>query len=305
MYLDYFQLTKPPFSLTPNTAFYCDLPNHQAALNVLLFSLNSGEGFIKIIGEVGSGKTLLCRKLLNALGDNCITAYIPNPDLNSNGLRKALMNELGIESAQHDDQTTILALLNEKLTTLHAEGKQVVVIVDEAQALPDQSLETLRLLSNLETESEKLLQIVLFAQPELTFRLKQHKLRQLNQRITFSYYLNPLAPTDLDAYLCHRLTIAGYTKGSLFDAKAQKMLYKASQGIPRIINILCHKALLAAYGQGQRRVGRKAMLRAIKDSQDLTLKKPIDNNTILAMTTWVAVAAALGVSFMHYFHFIK
>jgi MSHA biogenesis protein MshM len=304
MYLEHFYLENLPFTLTPNTRFYCDLPNHQATLNVLLFSLKSREGFIKIVGEVGSGKTLLCRKLLNGLADDFITAYIPNPDLNPNGLRKALALELGITIPRPCDQNDLLTLINKKLTALHAEGKHAVFVIDEAQALPDQSLETLRLLSNLETESEKLLQIVLFGQPELNAKLAQHSLRQLNQRITFSYYLNPLSRNDLDSYISHRLAVAGHTKDDLFHKKAKDMLYQSSQGIPRIINILSHKALLVAYGRGHRNVSTKDMLAAIKDSRELIYKKSSSSKALL-FTTCLAVAAAFGISFVHYINFVK
>lgn len=274
MYLDYFKFNELPFGLTPNVGFFCQLKGHQEALNVLLFSLRSGEGFIKIIGEVGLGKTLLCRKLLNSLGEDYVTAYIPNPDLNSLELRKAIARELGVEFSASQGHHELLTLLNDKLLELHKAGKRIVVIIDEAQALPLESLEAVRLLTNLETEKTKLLQVVLFGQPELDRHLDQPNLRQLKQRITFSYYLPLLSVEEMDMYLFHRLAIAGYTSGTLFTKKARNILYKASKGVPRIINILCHKALLLAYGCGESRVTPNMMKLAIRDSDlGMTSKK--------------------------------
>ncbi len=266
MYLDYFNFKELPFGLTPNINFYCQLKGHQDALNVLLFSLRSGEGFIKIIGEVGLGKTLLCRKLLNSLGDDYVTAYVPNPDLTPLELRKAIARELGVEFTPSSDQHELLSLLNTKLLELHQAGKRSVVVIDEAQALSLEGLEAVRLLTNLETEKTKLLQVVLFGQPELDRMLNKPTLRQLKQRITFSYYLPLMSYEDMDTYLFHRLAVAGHTSTTLFAKKTRRMLYRASKGVPRIINILCHKALLLAYGRGQIQVTPGMMKLAIRDS---------------------------------------
>lgn len=302
MYLEYFGLKQYPFALTPNTKFYCNLPGYQTALNVLLFSLKSGEGFIKIIGEVGSGKTLLCRKLMNMLDDSFHTAYIPNPDLDPNGLRIALAKELWISVPNTIEQGELLDLILKRLLSLRAEGKKVVLLIDEAQALSDESLEALRLLTNLETESEKLLQIILFAQSELDLRLKRHAFRQLNQRFTFSHVLVPLNRRDLEAYLCHRLSIAGYTQGSIFDDNARDLLYRASDGIPRVINILCHKAMMASYGFGEHFISLRAMRRAINDSQNIVASSYPVLKYILSFACGIA---ALGVlSWVYFYLFI-
>jgi MSHA biogenesis protein MshM len=275
MYLEHFQLNEFPFTLTPNVNFYCDLPSHQAALNVLLFSLKTGEGFVKIIGEVGSGKTLLCRKLLDELPpEEFVTAYLPNPILSSIELRKTLAREIQVDyTQQKDNQNELMDLLSQRLLDLRGQNKKVVFIIDEAQALSDENLEMLRLLTNLETRSEKLLQIVLFAQPELDERLKAHSLRQLKQRITFSYYLQPLCYQGVLSYLHHRLVTAGWTKGIFFEHAACRLLWHSSHGIPRIINILCHKALLAAYGKGSKTITRKNVAQAVRDS-DIIAKHP-------------------------------
>jgi MSHA biogenesis protein MshM len=266
MYLEYFKLKELPFTITPNVDFFCQMKGHVEALNTILFSLKSGEGFIKIIGEVGSGKTLLCRKLLDSLDDEFVTAYIPNPDLNPLELRKAVARELGVDPSLVQDQHELLAFINNRLLSLHADGKRIVLLIDESQAMPPESLETLRLLTNLETEKTKLLQVVLFGQPELDERLNQTRFRQLKQRITFSYYLPLMTRGELDSYLFHRLATAGYSFGPLFSDRSRELLYRASQGVPRLVNILCHKALLAAYGRGEPGVSGKVMKLAIRDS---------------------------------------
>jgi MSHA biogenesis protein MshM len=267
MYLEHFKFKELPFGLTPNIGFFCQLKGHQEALNVLLFSIRSGEGFIKIIGEVGSGKTLLCRKLLNSLEEEYFTAYIPNPDLQPIELRKALAQELHIDITDINDPHELLTLINKRLLELHREEKKVVLLLDEAQALPLESLEALRLLTNLETEKTKLLQVILFGQPELDEHLNQRQFRQLKQRISFSYYLPLLDRNDLDMYLFHRLAVAGHTLGSLFTKKSRDILYRASNGVPRIVNILCHKALMVAFGKGEEQVSHKTMRMAIRDTE--------------------------------------
>jgi len=267
MYLNHFRLKELPFSLTPNTEFYCELISYQEALNVLLVSLHNGEGFIKVVGEVGVGKTLLCRKLLDELGEQFVTAYLPNPDLTPNGLCKALAQELSMDLPNHLDAYSWQSQINQKLIDLNRENKRVVFIIDEAQAMSNATLERLRLLTNLETPSKKLLQIVLFGQPELNQTLSQVQLRQLRQRITFCYHVSPLKYDEMINYLNHRLATAGYTYGSLFTRHAQRLLFNASQGIPRIVNILCHKAMLSAYGRNKYKIDAKAMRHAIKDSE--------------------------------------
>lgn len=274
MYLDHFRFKEFPFTLTPNLEFFCQLAGHQAAINTVLLSLRNGEGFIKVVGEVGTGKTLICRKLLAQLEGNFITAYIPNPDLSPAGLRKALAKELGIDKFQLLDQHALLELINQRLLELNAAGYRVVLLIDEAQALTTESLEALRLLTNLETEATKLLQVVLFGQPELDEKLNQICLRQLKQRISFSYHLSKITRFELEAYICHRLATAGYTRGSLFTPSAAKMLYRASRGVPRIINILCHKALMSTYGKGEIMVSRHAMKVAIRDSKEMIRSIP-------------------------------
>lgn len=294
MYLEHFEIREMPFTLTPNTQYYCNLSTYEETLKVLLFNLHHGEGFIKVIGEVGAGKTLLCRKLLAELHDEYVTAYIPNPDLTPNGLRKAIASELGVSLLKEADQTDVMEALTKRLLTLHSAGKRIVLIIDEAQALTDASLETVRLLTNIETESEKLLQIVLFAQPELDQRLNQYKFRQLKQRISFSYELGDLKYDDIQAYIGHRLSIAGYDKGNLFSKRARKALFKKSHGIPRLVNVLCHKSMLVAYGNGEKIIGRQAVLRAASDTESTTKKKRISLSNSVFYFGLLAILIGLG-----------
>lgn len=285
MYLKHFNLTESPFTITPNTNYFCKLAGHHAAFNVLMLHLRNGEGFIKITGKVGSGKTLLCRMLLEHLDDHFITAYIPNPDLETQMLRKSLAAELSIPEACFDDPHQLLAAINQRLIDLNAAGKKVVLVIDEAQALPTESLETLRLLTNLETQHAKLLQIVLFGQPELDKRLNQRSLRQLKQRIGFSSRLPLLKYSELPRYLEHRLSIAGFNgKKTLFSVLACWFIFHKSQGVPRLINILSHKALMSAYGRGRYRVGLRDVVRSAKDTESVSTQ------------SWTAVALGLGLA---------
>lgn len=257
MYLRHFSLREAPFSITPDPAFFFPHPGAQAALNTLLVALRSGEGFLKIVGEVGCGKTVLCRQLLQILQTECVTAYIPNPDMGPDDLLLALAQELGVEVCHPYSRYQVLTALRELLLQ-HAEaGRRVVVCIDEAQAIPLRTVESLRLLSNLETEKHKLLQLVLLGQPELEERLARPEVRQLLQRITFSEYLGPMPEVSVADYLQHRLVRAAldeYTDVRLFDAAAARALGHFSRGVPRLVNVLAHKSLLLVYGENGRQV---------------------------------------------------
>ncbi|CAJ1915700.1 TPA: MSHA fimbrial biogenesis protein MshM [Aeromonas hydrophila] len=270
MYLNHFGLQEAPFGLTPNTGFYYGLPPHEEALQVLNWALAQGEGFIKVTGEVGTGKTLLCRKLLSELGSEARPvrlAWLPNPHLNPAELRIALALELGL-AVRDQSELDLTDRIHRHLITLHQQGSRVVVLIDEAQALPDETLEAIRLFGNLETESSKLLQIVLFGQPELDARLAKPHLRQLRQRIGFSYCLRPLRFDETRAYLEHRLQISGYRGAPLFGGRALRQLWRASRGIPRLINILAQKCLMLAYGQGARQIDSRLVRLAVRDTDD-------------------------------------
>jgi MSHA biogenesis protein MshM len=284
MYLDYFGLTEPPFTLTPDTEFFFNCRGHREALDVLQIALRGGEGFIKVTGEVGTGKTLICRKLLGVLDENYVTAYIPNPFLNPVALRMAFAQELGIRFARNIGQHRLLGLITEKLVEYASRGKQVVLLLDETQSMPDDTLEALRLLTNLETEKRKLLQVVLFGQPELDLRLAENKLRQLRQRIVFSYQLGALDRHTTGEYVCHRLGVAGCTRRGLFTPRAIRQLHRSSRGIPRLVNLLCHKAMMAAYGAGATTLTPKHIRLAAKDTEDTRKSRP----------RWIALASGLA-----------
>jgi MSHA biogenesis protein MshM len=266
MYQAHFGLGEMPFGITPDTSFFFTSPHSQQALNTLLVAARSGEGFIKITGEVGTGKTLLCRKFMASLGAGFVTAYIPNPYLEPRTLMLALADELELPLQRDVDQHQLLKSLTLRLMDLAREGKQVVLCLDEAQAIPLESLEALRLLTNLETEKRKLLQIVLFGQPELNQHLQANSIRQLAQRITFHYHLGPLNRDDMEYYLAHRLRVAGYTGTRLFSRAALRRLFKASGGIPRLVNIMANKALMVCYGEGKQQVSKRHVGLAASDT---------------------------------------
>lgn len=270
-YQAHFGLTREPFGLSPNTHFFFAGSSHQAALNTLLVALNGGEGFVSVIGEVGLGKTLICRQLLNTLGPQFTTAYIPNPVVDARTLRQALARELQVPVRADINDADLHEALHDRLLGIAHSGRRVVLIIDEAQALPDDTLECVRLLTNLETESFKLIQVVLFGQPELDRRLKQPHLRQLRQRIAFSHRLRPLDRSLTTAYLRHRAQLAGRGEHALFTHRAERLLHRASRGVPRLLNILAHKSLLAAWGKGAPQATSRHVLRAMRDTGGLPL----------------------------------
>ncbi|MBI4937711.1 MAG: AAA family ATPase [Nitrosomonadales bacterium] len=290
MYLQHFGLREAPFGLTPDTSFFFACSSYQEALNTLLVAARNGEGFIKIVGEVGNGKTLLCRKFLATLNQGeraattaigtqdentatrasgkFVTAYVPNPYLEPRSLLLALADEFRISLDKEVDQHQLLKRLTLALLEFAGEGKRVLVCLDEAQAMPLESLEVLRLLTNLETEKRKLLQVVLFGQPELDERMKQDSVRQLRQRISFQYALHGLRSGELDRYLRHRLSVAGYSGETLFSGGAVRVLHRVSGGTPRLVNIVAHKAMLLAFGEGRQQVGARHVRNAASDTPE-------------------------------------
>ena len=267
MYLKHFGLVELPFGITPDTSFTYSVQYHQEALNTLLLALDQGEGFVKISGEVGSGKTLLCRRLLQTLNDGWVTAYLPNPNLDANTLFIALAEELGIKDVAEHDQYHLVRRINLALLDFARAKKKVVFCIDEAQAMPIETLEALRLLSNLETEKRKLLHIVLFGQPELDEKLHRPEVRQLLQRIAFHYRLGVLKRSEIGLYVAHRLRVAGYRGEGLFTPAALRALHRASGGTPRLINILAHKSLMAVFGEGSQMAKVRHVRLARKDTE--------------------------------------
>ena len=266
MYLEYDGLKQAPFDLTPNPRFLFHSGKHREALNHLLYGIRERKGFVQLTGEVGAGKTTLCRAMLEQLDDRYSTALILNPVLNANELMKAIATEFGLPVGSLDlDRLDTLALLNEFLLKQSELGRDAVLIIDEAQNLTEDLLEQVRLLSNIETDDRKLLQVVLLGQPELRDRLNSHRLRQLRQRITVRYHLRPLTRSEVAQYIRHRLEIAGAKSVPQFTRPAQWRVYFYSRGIPRLINAVCDKALLAGYVERSNRITHRMVGRAIRE----------------------------------------
>ena len=280
MYLRHFALNEQPFNISPDTDFYYDDPSHQDVMNMIMVALRDGSGFIKVVGEVGTGKTLLCRKLINEMGSGFQIAYLPNPPMSPDELYVAVVRELGIEMADSASSYIMLQLITDKLLSLAKEGIKLVVVLDEAQAMPNESMEALRLLTNLETEKSLLLQVVLFGQPELDQHLAQKSMRQLRQRIIFSGGLSSFDKKTFCSYVEYRVMVAGYSGDKLFSRAALNILYKSSRGIPRLINIIAHKSLLIAYGKGRFKVKRSHVRLAAADTEGVTNSSIFTKKTI-------------------------
>lgn len=268
-YLSYFGLREMPFGITPDTHFFFAGRASQEALNTLLVAIGNGEGFVKVTGEVGTGKTLLCRKLLASLQPRYVSAYIPNPSFGPKSLLIALADELALplepDLADIEPHRLLRAVTRALLDTAR-QGKRVVLCMDESQSMSLETLEALRLLTNVETEKMKLLQVVLFGQPELDARLASAAVRQLRQRIIFEHRLQGLGRDEVGAYVTHRLVVAGYSGAALVSDSALSVLHRASRGVPRLVNILLHKAMLLAYGEGARAVRASHVRAAIADT---------------------------------------
>lgn len=267
MYQQHFGLIESPFSLTPDTQFFLNQQSHRDALNTMLVALQHCEGFIKVVGEVGTGKTLLCRILLSRLKHNFVTVYIPNPYLTPEELKAVVAQEIGASYQRDMPAHDLMSSIYRALVKLARKGKQVVLLVDEAQAMPRDTIECLRLLTNLETEKRKLLQVVILGQPELDTLLARPDLRQLKQRIIFSETLKPFTVVGASEYVVHRIVSAGGQK-NLFSRRALWLIARGSGGIPRLINIIAHKALISAYGRGDSRVNIVHVAKAISDTSE-------------------------------------
>ena len=262
MYEKYFGFEGKPFSITPDPRFLYMSARHREALAHLLYGIGEGGGFVELTGEVGTGKTTLCRCLLEQLPDGIDVALILNPMLNAFELVATICDELKIEyPSDASSIKTLIDLLNEHLLRTHAQGRRTVLIIDEAQNLSAEVLEQVRLLTNLETTQTKLLQIILIGQPELKELLERSDMRQLAQRITARYHLEPLNSDDARAYIQHRLRVSG-GRGNLFSGRATDEILKLSGGVPRMINILCDRALLGAYVEENTRVDKGIVRRA-------------------------------------------
>jgi general secretion pathway protein A len=264
VYLDHYGLTEPPFDLTPNPRFLFFSPKHREAFNHLLYGIRERKGFVQLTGEVGAGKTTICRAMLEQLGANFATALILNPVLDADQLMKAIAMEFGL-SVPGMDRLEIVSAINHFLLQQVEQQKDAVLIIDEAQDLTNELLEQVRLLSNLETDDRKLVQIVLMGQPELRDRLNAFELRQLRQRITVRYHLRSLTRAEVGQYVQHRLEISGAKGAPYFTIGALWRIYRYSQGIPRLVNAVCDKCLLAGFVQQRDRIDYRMVGLAIRE----------------------------------------
>ena len=265
-YEEFFGLTDTPFRLTPDPDYYFPSDVHKEALQTLIYSIRAREGFIQITGDPGTGKTLTLRTLLKQLGDEVTTALILNPSLSPQELLKVILEDLGLSPLMMEEKPKedLLRFFREILLEKAQSGTNTVLIIDEAQNLPNDTLEELRLLSNLETEKKKLLQIILVGQVELEEKLKSAELKQLDQRITIRYRLKPLSKADTIAYINHRLRIAGGGDNARFSPRVLSQVYKVSGGVPRLINITCERALMAAFVDGKNLIEKPHLKKALE-----------------------------------------
>ncbi|MFK7864907.1 MAG: ExeA family protein [Pseudohongiellaceae bacterium] len=271
MYIKHFGMIQYPFSLTPNTRYFLKLPTHEEAFQQLLSALDSEETFIKLVGEVGTGKTMLCRKVLNAIAhhkEKYVTAYIPHPYLDEQNMMLMLAGELSLNDTEGASYRELLKTISKKIVALSKESKKLILFIDEAQAIPAETLSALHLLSSIDTR-EVNFQVILFGQPELDLLLDQPMLHSLKQSMSSSLHLQPLDRQSVGAYIEHRLIKAGYNGNSLFTKAAVSDIFEFSNGIPRLVNVLCHKSLMVAYGKGQHSVTETHTKSAILDSEQL------------------------------------
>ena len=294
MYQEHFGLNRPPFKITPDTSLFYEGNQRGAALDALMYAINSGEGIIKVVGEVGSGKTMLCRMLEVRLTNDVDVIYIANPSLSPDNILHVIAHELQLDVSDDMSKVSVMQKIQAHLLKKHASNRQVVLFVEEAQSMPIETLEEIRLLSNLETDQNKLLQMVLFGQPELDVKLSQPQIRQLKERITHSFYLTPFPPDDTLQYLNFRLRAVGYKGPDIFSRQTANAVKKYSDGLTRRMNILADKAMLAAFSEGSHSVTPKHIKSAAKDSE---FKSTSDNKKIVypaAVLLLVILASAIG-----------
>ncbi|MGP4843219.1 ExeA family protein [Marinobacter sp. 1Y8] len=295
MYYEFFGFREPPFSIAPDPRYLYLSERHKEALAHLMYGVQGQGGFIVITGEVGTGKTTVCRCFIENVPDNVDIALVLNPRLSARELLSSICDELGIAHPSGSSIKKLIDLINHHLLESHAAGRHKVLIIDEAQNLSADVLEQLRLLTNLETAEKKLLQIVLLGQPELQDILDTQELRQLSQRITARYHLDAISRDELSAYLRYRLSVAGQ-KSEFFTSKALSQLYRVSRGIPRVINLVCDRALLGAYAEGSHEVGKTHIVGAAREvlgKRRLSLRSAPPSQNLRRASAAAAVAAAV------------
>ena len=296
MYQEHFGLTRPPFRITPDTSLFFEGSQRGAALDALMYAINSGEGIIKVVGEVGSGKTMLCRMLEVRLSSDVDVIYIANPSLSPDNILHVIAHELHLDINDEMSKVSVMQQIQAHLLEKHAANRQVVLFVEEAQSMPIETLEEIRLLSNLETDENKLLQMVLFGQPELDEKLSAPHIRQLKERITHSFNLSPFPQGDTLKYLNFRLRAVGYKGPDVFNKKTAGVVKKYSDGLTRRINIIADKSLLAAFSEGSHAVTPSHIRSAALDSE---FKSSVVNKKIIWLSGGIVLIIAALV--MGYF----
>lgn len=296
LYLEHFGLDEPPFRITPHTDFFFDGADRGATLDALLYAILQDEGIVKVSGEVGSGKTMLCRVLMERLPEHVEIVYLANPSLARDEILRAIADDLKVEFSE-GRITVALRELEECLIALYAKGRRVVILIDEAHAMPEETLEQVRLLSNLESNRHKLLQIVLFGQTELETVLDKISMRQLKDRITHSFRMRPLSEQEVGTYISFRMRAAGYRGPNVFSGRAVSMIAKAASGLTRRVNILADKALLAAFTENKHAVTDRQVRAAIKDSEFGRLLHERPRNPFAFAAIALLAGLALGAAF--------
>jgi type II secretory pathway predicted ATPase ExeA len=296
MYYGHFGLTQPPFRITPNTEFFFTGGNRGPILEALIYAISQGEGIIKVTGEVGSGKTMLCNMLQTRLPANVETAYIANPSVSPQEIVQAIAFEMHLMPPRDAGHLELMQMIHAHLLERHSQGKQVVMFVEESQSMPIATLEEIRLLSNLETAHSKLLQIVLFGQPELEDNLRDTNIRQLRERITHSFRLSPLKRDEISAYLNVRLRVAGYRGPDLFSPAVIRAMAKASGGLTRRINLIADKAMLAAFAENTHTIRLKHVRAAIRDSEFSHYETPRPRRRMVFLVAACGIGVLLGIA---------
>ncbi len=297
MYYGHFGLTQPPFRITPNTEFFYSGGNRGPILEALIYAIGQGEGIIKVTGEVGSGKTMLCSMLQARLPAHVETVYLANPSVPPEEILHAIAIELHLDPPRGAGYLETMQLLHGHLLERHAQGKQVVMFVEESQSMPLATLEQIRLLSNLETANSKLLQIVLFGQPELDDNLRQPQIRQLRERITHTFRLSPLKTEEIRDYLNFRVRAAGYRGPDLFSTPIVMAIAKASEGLTRRVNLIADKAMLAAFSENTHSIKLKHVKAAVRDSEFSDNVRPRRGKLGYAWSAFV-LGTALGIALL-------
>ena len=295
MYHEFYGLKQAPFKITPDTRLFFPGGSRGEILEALVYAISSGEGIVKVVGEVGSGKTMLCRMLEVRLPDQVEIVYLPNPSLTPEDILHNIALEMGVKVDPAANRIHVMQDLHQCLLERHADNRRVVVFVEEAQAMPLETLEEIRLLSNLETQQDKLLQIVLFGQPELDRNLNVRSIRQLRERITHSFSLPPLTGDDVKQYVRFRLNAVGYRGPDMFEQSAYKAIAGASRGLTRRVNILADKSLLAAFAENTHSVSKRHVRKAIADSEMKAAGDGLARRVLPVAATVAAVAVLVGI----------